>query len=49
MKFTSFHSNSRVGRGNLTPSVSNLAEVDRAKEMTVMISINRIASSIESD
>jgi hypothetical protein len=43
MKFTSFHSNSRVGRGNLIPSVSSSAEVDRARDRTVMISITRIA------
>jgi hypothetical protein len=43
MKFTSFHSNSRVGRGNLIPSVSSFAEVDRARDRTIMISITRIA------
>jgi hypothetical protein len=43
MKFTSFHSNSRVGRGSLIPSVSSSAEVDRARDRTVMISITRIA------
>jgi hypothetical protein len=47
MKFTSFHSNSLVGRGNLIPSVSSFAEVDRARDKTVMISITRIADSKE--
>jgi len=43
MKFTSFHSSSLVGRGSLIASVSNFAEVDRARDRTVMISITRIA------
>jgi len=45
MKLTSFHSSSRVGRGSLIPSVSNFAEVDKARDRTVMISMNRIADS----
>jgi hypothetical protein len=43
MKFTSFHSKSLAGRGNLIPSVSSFAEVDRARDRTIMISITRIA------